>query len=213
MSVAKPPLPPPDRQCTATCSRGRGDPDGRCTAWALPGEDVCYAHSGKGRIGVPPDERRCTARSKNRANKGERCPNWSMKGQTVCLRHGGGNTRSRKAAARRIAEAELTKQANRLLVQLGADPVDNPLTALAELAGEVRAFKNSLGTRVNALGEEIRYKGGAGEQLRAEVALYERAVSQFGTLLTNIARLNIDERLAAITEKQAETVMQAIRAV
>jgi hypothetical protein len=134
-----------------------------------------------------------------------------MKGQAVCLRHGGGNARSRKAGAKRIAEAELTKQANRLLVQLGADPVDNPLTALSELAGEVLAFKNALGAKVNDLAE-IRYQGGAGEQLRSEVALYERAIDRAGSLLANIARLNIDERLAAITEKQAETVMQAIDA-
>jgi hypothetical protein len=134
-----------------------------------------------------------------------------MRGQDVCKAHGGKAPNALKAAGKRIAEVKLMKEANKLLVQIGASPVDNPLTALSELAGEVLAFKNALGAKVNEL-EEIRYKGGAGEQLRAEVALYERAVNQAGTLLANIARLNIDERLAAITEKQAETVLRAIDA-
>jgi hypothetical protein len=206
-----PSKPPDERRCVEIRTYPSGDPSGRCWNWTLTGKSVCYKHDGHDHIGTPPDERRCTGTTKNRENAGRRCPEWAMKGQTVCAAHGGKSPQALKTAARRIAEAKLMKEANRLLVQLGANPVDNPLTALSALAGEVLAFKNALGAKVNEL-EEIRYKGGAGEQLRAEVALYERAVKQAGDLLANIARLNIDERLAAITEKQAEKVMLAIDA-
>lgn len=203
---------PDEHRCTAHRTRSRkGKPPGQCEKPAEPGADVCYMHSGILHLGPPPDERRCGATVKNRDNAGERCPNWAMQEQSVCKRHGGGSPQAIKKAARKIAEVTLNQQANKLLVTLGADPVDNPLTALSELAGEVLAFKNALGAKVNAL-EEIRYKGGAGEQLRAEVALYERAIDRAGNLLGNIARLNIDERLAAINEKQAGVVIAAIEA-
>jgi hypothetical protein len=211
MAHPGPRKPPPDRQCVTIRLYPSGDPRGRCQLWTLPGYDVCHRHSGQGLIGKAPDERRCTGTTKNGHNAGQRCTDWAMRGQDVCKAHGGKSPNALKAAAKRIAEVKLMKEANKLLVQIGASPVDNPLTALSELAGEVLAFKNALGAKVNEL-EEIRYKGGAGEQLRAEVALYERAVNQAGNLLANIARLNIDERLAAITEKQAETVLRAIDA-
>jgi hypothetical protein len=221
MATAKGPrtLPPDEVRCTATSARRRPNAQpGRCKMPRLPGLDVCYHHNGKGLLGLPPNEYRCTGTVKNRegltdrAPAGSRCNLWALKGQRVCKLHGGGTPQARRAAAKKLAEVKLTEQANRLLVRMGADPVGNPLTALSQLAGEVLAFKEALGERVNALGHEIRYQGGAGEQLRAEVALYERAVSQASTLLANIARLNIDERLAAIEEKQIEVVIKAIDA-
>lgn len=58
----------------------------------------------------------------------------------------------------------------------------------------------------------IRYRGGAGEQLRAEVALYERAMDRLGKFLSDFGRLRVDERLAKISERQADTVIGAIEA-
>lgn len=212
MAAAGAPKPPPERQCTHIRRYPSGDPIGRCNNWAMTGGDLCYRHTGRGLITLPPDERRCTGTTKNRDRAGQRCGEWALKGQTVCAKHGGTSPQALKAAGRRIVETKMTEDANKLLVRLGAEPVDNPLTALAELAGELRAFKNALGQRVNQL-EAIRYEDDrGGEQLRSEVALYERAVSQFGNMLASIAKLNIDERLAAITEKQAEKVMTAIDA-
>ncbi|MFF3151818.1 hypothetical protein [Streptomyces sp. NPDC057910] len=110
-----------------------------------------------------------------------------------------------------MADARLDEQLNRLLVGTGAAPVDNPLRALAALAGEMVALKDGLAALVRKLDvDEIRYKGGAGEQIRAEVILYERALERTGQLLVNIARLNIDDRLAAIEERQADAVITAI---
>lgn len=110
-------------------------------------------------------------------------------------------------------------------------PVDNPLTELANLAGRARAWMELLQGRVEKLLEAhddaeveqdhggagpkskgIRYQAGAGEQLRAEVALYERSMDRLGKFLSDYGRLGIDERLAKITELQAEKVIAAIDA-
>lgn len=205
--------PPPDRQCTEIVTGHRADTGYRCPQWAMAGETVCRSHSPqRSHLTAPPDDRRCTARAKNGEGKGgNRCSLWAMKGLTVCYRHGGATKAARKAGERRVTEQEVERRARQLLASKGASPVENPLRALSQAAGEVLAFKDALGDMVNNL-EEIRYKGGAGEQIRAEVVLYERALDRAGTFLANIARLNIDERLAAIDEKQAEAVVRAIEA-
>jgi hypothetical protein len=58
----------------------------------------------------------------------------------------------------------------------------------------------------------MRYRDTSGEQLRAEVGLYERAMDRLGKFLTDYARLDIDNRLAAITTSQADRVIDAIDA-
>ncbi|MEV4438508.1 hypothetical protein AB0K09_05715 [Streptomyces sp. NPDC049577] len=156
----------------------------------------------------PTPDRQCTA---HRSRDGERCENWALQNMTVCRYHGGGTARSKAAAERRQAEAAVEAQARKTLAALGAAPVDNPLVALSELAGEILAFKTALAERVNEL-SSIRYSTDHGEQIRAEVTLYERAMDRAAAVLGTIARLNIDERLAAISEKQAEAVIRAIDA-
>lgn len=205
--------PPPERRCTGTTRDG-----GRCKGWATPGAETCIIHS---------DEGRCTAANSgifNPERKGERCGKRAMAGQKVCDKHGGRAPQNRQAAARRLAEAELQKQAQNLV----GNPVDNPLTELAALAGRARAWMELLQDRVEALlaadqGEagtesdspksSIRYRGGAGEQTRAEVQLYERAMDRLGRFLADYGRLNVDERLLKITERQADAVTSAIDAV
>ena len=159
----------------------------------------------------PNGKRRCWARSKKR--DGNQCAGWALAGQNVCRYHGGAAPQSLAKAAQRVAEAEVEEGARRALAILDIAPVDNPLTALSEVAGQIIAWKDALAERVNEITGAIRYKDGRGaEQLRAEVVLYERALDRSITALSAIARLNIDERLAAISEKQADAVITAIEA-
>ncbi|MFD9632840.1 hypothetical protein [Streptomyces violascens] len=203
--------PPPERRCAAIARGKRGSTPERCLLWTRRGEEYCRNHAPDAtrKIGTPPEDRRCTATT--RRGK-ERCRLWALQGLTVCFRHGA--TKRAQAKGRlAVADARLDEQLNRLLVGIGFSPVDNPLRALADLAGEMTALKDGLAALVRKLHvDEIRYKGGAGEQIRAEVVLYERALERTGQLLVNIARLNIDERLAAIEEKQADTVIRAVEA-
>lgn len=209
------PLPPDDRRCTSNRADGE-----RCTRWTRTGTEHCPEHSRE----VPPEDRRCTGictgGTTRPERKGERCEAWAMTGQTVCEAHGGMAKQNRIAGRRRVAEAELMSRAEALV----GTPVDNPLTELAALAGRARAWLELMEQRVEKLlaasidesagGDEngIRYRAGAGEQLRAEVVLYERAMDRCGKFLSDYGRLGIDERLAKITESQAEKVVSAIDA-
>ncbi|MGV9707457.1 HGGxSTG domain-containing protein [Streptomyces sp. NPDC003483] len=142
-----------------------------------------------------------------RCRDGSPCDNSPMRGGERCRMHGGASPRARAAAERRQVEG----QARSLLAELGVIPVADPLAQLLQLAGEVLAWQKATSELVNQL-DHIRYQGGSGEQLRAEVALYERAMDRAVSVLAAVARLNIDERLAAVSEKQAEAVIGAIEA-
>ena len=120
-----------------------------------------------------------------------------------CANHGGCTRSGRMAAAREQARAELAA--------LDVAPVGDPLRQLALLAGQVLAWRDSMAGRVNALGS-LRYGTDGGEQLRAEVALYERSLDRAERVLVAMARLNIDERLAAVTEAQASIIERAVTA-
>ncbi|MEW2164414.1 hypothetical protein AB0912_15680 [Streptomyces sp. NPDC007084] len=164
-------------------------------------------------LAKPTPERRCTGHKKGTGGeRGERCKAWALKGQTVCRVHGGSAPQNRAAGERRVAEARLEEETRRALAILDVPPVENPLTALSELAGQVIAWKDALAERVNEL-HRIRYTDDKNaEQLRSEVVLYERAMDRCVTVLGTIGRLRIDERLAAISEQQATTVIGAIEA-
>ncbi|WP_326768657.1 hypothetical protein OG978_32705 [Streptomyces sp. NBC_01591] len=97
-----------------------------------------------------------------------------------------------------------------MLAELDVAPVTDPLHALLELAGQTLAWQSATAELVNRL-ENIRYAGSNGaEQLRAEIALYERAMDRASSVLSSIARLNIEERVARVTERQAEVVTGAV---
>jgi len=121
--------------------------------------------------------------------------------------HGGASPQAKSAAGRRQVEGE----ARSLLAELGVSPVSDPLAQLLQLAGEVLAWQRATAALVNQL-DSIRYQGGSGEQLRAEVQLYERAMDRAANVLSAIARLRIDERLAEVTQRQADAVIAAIEA-
>lgn len=126
----------------------------------------------------------------------------------VCKFHGGNAPQAKAAAARRRVEVE----ARQVLAELGVSPVGDPLEALLRLAGQVLAWQEATAALVNRL-DSVRYAGANGaEQLRAEVQLYERAMDRAIQVLSAIARLGIDERLVAVTEKQADAVVGAINA-
>ena len=109
-----------------------------------------------------------------------------------------------------IAEAKLEEAARKLLYKHDAAPVTNHLEALQKLAGRALALEEFIGETVNDL-KHLRYgTEGGGEQLRAEVAVLERAMDRCGKLLTDLARLNIEERLAAVREATARMLEQAL---
>lgn len=121
------------------------------------------------------------------------------KGWGRCRKHLGTTPTVAQAAQRERVEHEVRA----MLVQRGVTAVDDPLTELQLLAGEMRAWKEAVGEKVNAL-VSLRYEGGGtGEQLRAEVGVYERAADRYERILVDMARLGLDERLVRVQEGQA----------
>lgn len=107
-----------------------------------------------------------------------------------------------KLAARERATLEFLRDNNLV------ERIDNPLEAIADIASEARAFHRFIGERLAELAHhDWRYESKSGEELREEVALFERSLERVEKFLVNWARLNIDERLAAITERQADALL------
>jgi hypothetical protein len=145
-------------------------------------------------------------------------------GAVVCRYHGGAARQVREKGAQRQAEQRADEQLRRALAELDVEPVEDPFTELGRLAGQVLSWKDRLAGQVNALtgdpcdacggGGRLRYEAvGAGtEQLRAEVAVFERAMDRCIAVLGLIAKLDIDSRLARISDKQADAVIRAVDA-
>ncbi|HMM96711.1 hypothetical protein [Phycicoccus sp.] len=119
------------------------------------------------------------------------------------------------AAKRRREAAEVEEEVRGLLAFTSFEGVRDPLEALARLADESIAFKEALGARVNDLAGQIRYKAsGAGtEQLRAEVALYERALDRTARMLDALAKSGFEERRVRMSEQQGALVAEVLRRV
>lgn len=154
-----------------------------------------------------PDERRCTATSKQ---SGERCKQPRKGMAPVCHYHGGNIGQVRRKAQERAVEAK----ARKVLADVAGDfdPLGNPLEALEDMAKRMIRFTDVMGELVGRL-ENIRYAGASGEQLRAEVAVYSRAMVDTVNALEKIGRLDIDGRLAAIQGAQADRVVRVVTIV
>jgi hypothetical protein len=146
---------------------------------------------------------RCTGHN----NRGEPCRRWPTQGVEVCDSHGAQLPSVKAAAARNVAERE----ARRAVSLLDPEPVVDVLAAMARLAGRVVAWEQLCAERVERL-QEIRYtaEGVGTEQLRAEVAVFSSALAECRQTLAVIARLDIDNRLAKISEQQAHVMMRVV---
>lgn len=155
------------------------------------------------------DSRRyCGAKKKQGPGTCTRPAGWGTQhvGTGCCKLHGGSTSAQTVRAARVRAEAETRA----VLADLGVAPVDDPLRALLDLAGQTLAWQQATADLVNRL-DNVRYAGSNGaEQLRAEVGLYERAMDRASHVLSAIARLNIEDRVARISERQADIVTDAV---
>ena len=153
----------------------------------------------------------CGAR--RRQGDGEPCKHtagWGTDhvGTGRCRLHGGNTRTQRKAAAAAQAEAG----ARAILAQLDVQPVGDPVEQLQILAGEILAWRDAIAEQVRKL-TTLRYEGEHGEQLRSEVALFERALDRCQSVLTAMAKLDLDERLVRIGEARGKLVSALILGV
>lgn len=130
-------------------------------------------------------------------------------GSGPCKLHGGATRNHRKAAADAQAEAG----ARAILAQLDVQPVGDPIEQLQALAGQALAWRDAIAERVRAL-TSLRYESAhGGEQLRAEIGLFERAMDRCQSILTAMAKLNLDERLVRLDEARGRLVRDLVLGV
>jgi hypothetical protein len=131
--------------------------------------------------------RQCTARSKR---SGQRCQRAPVTGGTVCWAHGGAAGQVRRAAARRVAEAEIVAAGERFAVN-GDRPVD-VLAELERLTAVVTSFMSFATARVEALSPDEW--AAFGPRTAAQVDVFRAALVEARRLLTELARLGLTER-------------------
>lgn len=120
--------------------------------------------------------------------------------------------RQRPTVAKAAERERLEQEARTELARLDVKPVDDPIRELQKLVGQVLAWKDAIGRMVNQL-ETIRYEDElGGEQLRSEVALFERAMDWCERVLGAMAWLNIDEQLVKFSEGQGRVIIQVMTA-
>lgn len=162
--------------------------------------DGTPAAEGHGRRLCGAKKRQGDGRCKKPAGWGTPTP-----GRGRCRLHGGSTRTQRKGAD----DAEIDERARAMLARMDVKPCDDPLRELQKLAGQVLAWKDAIGGMVNEL-DSIRYETEYGEQLRAEVALFERAMDRCERVLVAMARLNLDERLVRISEAQGKLLTEVV---
>lgn len=161
------------------------------------------------------EPKRCKATSKR---SGEHCKAYAVRGAEVCRIHGGAAPQVQAAAQRNIVMAAAQEVIARTQTLPGAGkfaaaPVTDPFRALQHLAGEMLAVKDWIRGKIEGI-EQIRtLDDKSGEQIRAELQAYMKMMDSCASVLAAIAKLNIEARMAAISEAQATTMIRAFEAV
>lgn len=117
----------------------------------------------------------------------------------------------RELESRKLLHELITQ--NNVDVHLSDDGEEfNVFEALLRVAEEQETWKNICLAKLAKLHEdEWRWDGDrAGEQIRSEILMYERAVDRATNTLIKIGRLGIEDKLMRIAERQAQVVEQAI---
>lgn len=137
------------------------------------------------------------------------CRRSPAKGQDVCPKHGGAKPSAKVAGEQRDAE----EKARAAVEKLGAagTPVTDPIGTLCAIAGRAVELMNQFGARVADLA--LPADGLHAETARAEIALYQRAISEAAKVVESIIRMGIAERLAKADAEQTGAIVAFIDAV
>jgi hypothetical protein len=89
--------------------------------------------------------------------------------------------------------------------------VGDPVELLLSLTAEAAEWQRQLREIVAGL-SLIRYEDAKGaEQLRSEIALYERALDRTQKFATDLAKLGLEERRTRLDERYGAQIAQVIR--
>jgi hypothetical protein len=151
----------------------------------------------------------CTATAKR---SGKRCIRTPVRGAAVCYVHGGAAPQVQAAAARNLLAAEAAETVGKLRLRTG--PVDNPLLALQLVAGELIDVKDWMRGHIEKLdAAQVGSTDDKGaEQILAQMQVYMKMLDSTVNALSQLGKLKIDERLAAIEEQTKLMIIRALQA-
>jgi len=145
---------------------------------------------------------KCTG---TRSTDGQPCRAWAIDGGTVCVAHGGAAPQVKAKAATRVAE----RKTEAILARItDYEPITDPVSELERLAGRVVRWLDVLEGIVADL-HRLRYTTQA-EQIDGRIIVFERAMDRAGKILTDLARLNLDERAVKLQETQVAILAGAL---
>lgn len=184
-----------------------------CRDREVEGLEYCLAHMPADLLDEAEDitgVRRC----RGEGGQGE-CARTAIKATDppACRWHS--SRRGRKDANLRVIEGRVADAADKVAAEADLDnppPLINPLQELL-LAGARAGEWERVARRVmTSLGEQSwRYQTGkVGEQVRAELLLWERALDRQISVLEKLARLNIAQQLVGIRAETAAMVARAL---
>jgi len=201
---------------------GKGNLGQPCTHREIDGLGYCFTHMPDDLLEEAEDitgARRC------RKNFGQpdACHNFAVAGTDPpqCKNHGAnrGSVHAVRAATvqvnGRITDRMVAIMGDHGEALMQPTPVGDPLTELLDVAAEIRTWKEIMrGVVADLLSRKtIRYSHRSyGEQLRAEVLLYERALERLAAVLVQIGKLGIERKLAMIQQQQVDIVDRALTA-
>lgn len=138
----------------------------------------------------------------------------------LCKNHGAqiGSTRRGFAEQRKIDDQviqrleQIMREDGDAAQVLEPPPLGDPRVALFELASEVVQLRKLLKRRVLALNESAwRYtRDKVGEQVRAEIVLWERAQDRSAKILVAIAKLKLEDEYARIERAKLDAIERAL---
>ena len=98
-----------------------------------------------------------------------------------------------------------------MLDRLGKpQPLGHPVEELLAIGVEVRAWLHITRERLAELSSLTSVDGSGVERERALLTVYERAVDRAARVLTELARLGLEERLVPIEEVRARQLLAAV---
>lgn len=141
---------------------------------------------------------------------GERCRKQAMAGQRICRSHGGGAPQNMAAAARRQQEAEATALlADRKIWNENAAPTTDPVAELLALSGRLRDAVATLGARLENTTPCVCC-GTSGEMDGVRVLAFNKTIAASEKVLTNLARLGLEDRRVRVAERQVDLMLAGL---
>jgi hypothetical protein len=152
--------------------------------------------------GERPIVRQCIAH----VPSGRRCRRSAVRGATVCPVHGGAAPQVKAAAARRVAEAKALAVFEKFSPNGRPGPVD-VVAELGRLLARVTAFADFAAARIETL--TVEQWAAFSPRTAAEVDMFRQALRDAGRLLTETARLGLEERALEAERAAAEAEVWA----